>query len=329
MPIDEIEQLRMTLIHQVLLQVLDGELTLAPLNDPTHILDIGTGTGEWAIKVAELYPDCEVVGTDIAAIAETSRVPMNVFFEIEDAEDWDREPDMYDMIHFRCMEGAFSDWTFMYDSAFYSLKPGGWIEAAGFDLASGLGTFYSQFAEDSPVHALARDLAIASDKVGRQIGTSHLEPRLFMDCGYADVRVTEYVVPITVADKSVGKIWLIACLDAMEAMCLRLLTEQMGWDADECKAACETAARELANIAKDPVKSKDLVMKLQIVVARKPFDAPLSLRTGDTRSPSAEPMKEDASQITEHGACHEASSSSQTGLVSAETGPDAALTSAP
>jgi len=127
MPNDDIEQWRMAIQHQVFMHVLDGEVTLAPIQNPDHILDVGTGTGDWAIKMAELQPQCEVVGTDIAAIAETKSVPMNVFFEIEDAEDWDRHPDMYDLIHFRLMEGAFRNWSFVYDNTFFSLKPGGWI----------------------------------------------------------------------------------------------------------------------------------------------------------------------------------------------------------
>ncbi|KAH6890403.1 S-adenosyl-L-methionine-dependent methyltransferase [Thelonectria olida] len=270
MPNDEIEQLRLSLQHQVFVHVLDGDLSLAPIQDPTHILDIGTGTGEWAIKMAELHPRCEVVGTDISAMAETRGVPMNVFFEIEDAEDWDRLPDMYDLIHFRGMEGAFQNWRFMYDNAFYSLKPGGWLEVQDFDSAEGFLKFVDQFPADSPMRSLNEDLMEAATKSGRPRGTAHLDPRLFMEAGFVDVRVTEYVIPITVAEKSAGKIWLISCLDALEASCLRLLTEQMGWDPEKCKAACEHAAREMANLAKNPEKSKGLQIKMRVIIGRKP-----------------------------------------------------------
>src|SRR5688572_17952668 len=98
MPNDDMEQLRLALLHRVYLHVLNHELTTVHLDSPEHILDIGTGTGEWAIRIAELFPHCEVVGTDISATAETQGVPMNVFFEIEDAEDWERLPDLYDLI---------------------------------------------------------------------------------------------------------------------------------------------------------------------------------------------------------------------------------------
>ena len=39
--------------NEIMLQLLDGKLTKAPLSEPKQILDIGTGTGIWAISMAE------------------------------------------------------------------------------------------------------------------------------------------------------------------------------------------------------------------------------------------------------------------------------------
>jgi ubiquinone/menaquinone biosynthesis C-methylase UbiE len=36
--------------------VMGGQVCFAPLIDPQQILDIGTGTGIWAIDAAEEYP---------------------------------------------------------------------------------------------------------------------------------------------------------------------------------------------------------------------------------------------------------------------------------
>ena len=46
----------------------DAHLHLAPLENPRRILDIGTGTGIWAIQMADDYPDCTVIGTDLSPV---------------------------------------------------------------------------------------------------------------------------------------------------------------------------------------------------------------------------------------------------------------------
>lgn len=43
-----------------------GQLHLAPLNSPQKILDLGTGTGLWAMDAADKYPSAEVIGTDLS-----------------------------------------------------------------------------------------------------------------------------------------------------------------------------------------------------------------------------------------------------------------------
>lgn len=65
MPTDEIEQDRLDLHHELLRQLLDGKLHFAPVEEPENILDVGTGTGIWAIEAADQYPKAEVVGTDL------------------------------------------------------------------------------------------------------------------------------------------------------------------------------------------------------------------------------------------------------------------------
>jgi methylase of polypeptide subunit release factors len=65
MPTDEIEQDRLDLGHEMSLVALNGELHLAPLKNPQRILDVGTGTGIWAIDMADKYPSAEVIGTDL------------------------------------------------------------------------------------------------------------------------------------------------------------------------------------------------------------------------------------------------------------------------
>ncbi|GAP86434.1 putative methyltransferase domain-containing protein [Rosellinia necatrix] len=270
MPNDEDEQVRLQLLNQVYLKVFDGELTTVPLESPTQILDVGTGVGEWAIDMAERYPDCEVTGTDISNIFER-RVPQNVYWEIDDAElEWERAPDFYDLVHLRDLTGAFSDWDAIYQSAFRCLKPGGWVEVLDFDDKKGLHDLFAYFDTDSRLYELARDLQEASILSGRSRGVGHLEPRLLVNAGYVDVNITEYSIPLKTQDGSTGKFWLLSCLNGMEPTCLRLLTKYKNWDAEEVRSICESVGSELVALAHDPQRAKTFVVKLRVLTGRKP-----------------------------------------------------------
>lgn len=61
------EQDRLDLHHEIFLQLVE-DLHKAPIKDPKRILDIGTGTGIWAVDMADRYPAAEVIGTDLRCV---------------------------------------------------------------------------------------------------------------------------------------------------------------------------------------------------------------------------------------------------------------------
>jgi tRNA G46 methylase TrmB len=55
--------------HHKYLLLLDGKLLLAPVTKNIEtVLDIGTGTGIWAIDFADEFPETNIIGTDLSPI---------------------------------------------------------------------------------------------------------------------------------------------------------------------------------------------------------------------------------------------------------------------
>lgn len=271
MPNDEEEQDRLRIVHQVYLNVFNLELTTVPLHDPQVILDVGTGTGEWAIGMSERFPNCEVIGMDISPIQSTS-VPHNCNFEVDDAElEWERPEDSIDLVHMRTMAGAFSDWSYVYQQAFKCIKPGGWIELVDFYDHRGPDNFYSKFPPDSIMHQFALDMEEAERRSGRRRGVHHLDPQLLIDAGFVDTQVTEHAIPLDPSTSPLGKLWLVACRAGLEAGTLRPLTKYMGWDPERVREVCHIIGQQLISMALKPETSKGFDVRLRVLVARKPM----------------------------------------------------------
>jgi trans-aconitate methyltransferase len=110
--------------------MLNGELFRAPISkNVQRVLDVGTGTGIWAIDFADEFPSAQVIGNDLSPI-QPSFVPPNCSFEIDDCESaWPyRQGQGFDFIHMRSMAGSITDWPRLFRQAFEHMNPGGWIE---------------------------------------------------------------------------------------------------------------------------------------------------------------------------------------------------------
>lgn len=64
LPKDNQEIARLDFQHYMLRYALRGNY-LAPLSNPLSILDVGCGTGRWAMEMAALFPQANVVGVDL------------------------------------------------------------------------------------------------------------------------------------------------------------------------------------------------------------------------------------------------------------------------
>ncbi|KAG9047670.1 hypothetical protein FS837_001746 [Tulasnella sp. UAMH 9824] len=140
LPTDSGEHSRLDLQHEAVRLMLGGELyqtpelvkaSLSPQeNAKRRILDVGTGSGKWAIKMAEEFPHADILGIDLAEpdilSDSTRRVPPNCSFKVVDAnKDMGEIDSGYDLVHVRCVEPGIDDSDlFFYDVA-RVLRPGG------------------------------------------------------------------------------------------------------------------------------------------------------------------------------------------------------------
>ncbi|KAK4165252.1 S-adenosyl-L-methionine-dependent methyltransferase [Cladorrhinum sp. PSN259] len=128
MPNDDEEYKREALRHAMLKELLQGKLFLAPIGShPQKILDLGTGFGEWAIEVGELFPGAKVTGLDLSPI-QPVWVPPNVEFIVDDIEDEWVHDNNWDFAHFRVVNILLKDNDRVLTKVLENLKPGGWVE---------------------------------------------------------------------------------------------------------------------------------------------------------------------------------------------------------
>lgn len=64
LPNDETEQDRLDMQHHSFLLIFGGELYRAPLTRIERVLDVGCGTGLWAMDFGDLHPKATVIATD-------------------------------------------------------------------------------------------------------------------------------------------------------------------------------------------------------------------------------------------------------------------------
>lgn len=117
-PNDEAEQDREDMKHACV-KMLCQRLHFAPIDEQAvqNILDIGTGTGIWAIEMGDQFPSANVLGIDLSPI-QPDWVPSNVHFVVDDAEsEWLYPENHFDYVHSRHTVMAIKDWPKLYQQA--------------------------------------------------------------------------------------------------------------------------------------------------------------------------------------------------------------------
>jgi ubiquinone/menaquinone biosynthesis C-methylase UbiE len=132
------EAQRLNLQHYALKHDLQGNF-LAPLQNPTTVLDVGCGTGRWVMEMAVQFPAANVVGLDLVPPAPAvslgrgiTIVPSNARFVTGDILQGLPFPDAtFDFTYMRLMYNALpaQSWSFVVGELIRVTRPGGWVES--------------------------------------------------------------------------------------------------------------------------------------------------------------------------------------------------------
>ncbi|KAI8267005.1 Secondary metabolism regulator laeA [Colletotrichum sp. SAR11_239] len=248
LPNDEQEQGRLDLQHAIALRILDGNLGLAPVDKPHRVLDIGTGTGIWAIEFADQNPESEVLGSDLSPI-QPEYVPANCRFEIDDAEDEWMYGQKFDYVHGRYMCTSIFDFPKLFGQIYDSLNPGGWVEfqETVIDFRAVDGTL-----EGTALRRWNDHLLEGIRRAGRDALSPFGFAAKMTAAGFTNVQQRKFAVPSTPwargrNQKILGAMQMTNNLEGVQGITMKIFTRVLGWTREEAELLLVDVRRDMAD----------------------------------------------------------------------------------
>ncbi|KAI1343219.1 S-adenosyl-L-methionine-dependent methyltransferase [Xylariaceae sp. FL0016] len=247
-PNDDVEQQREDMKH-AMVKMLTQKLHFAPIGDnPQQILDIGTGTGIYAIEMGDTYPSATVLGIDLSPI-QPDWVPPNVKFMVDDVESpWLHPRNHFDYIHSRHTVMAIKDWDRLLRRAYEHLRPGGWIELQ--EIHHYPKSSNNTMAPNHPVAVYWRLINEGLNALGINFKFTS-EGRIaevLRQAGYVNVTEQVFHVPIGTWPKNkklknVGLYWKTILLDGAQAIALGPMTRGLRWRREQVETFLATVRK--------------------------------------------------------------------------------------
>ncbi|KAL1962533.1 hypothetical protein VTN77DRAFT_9408 [Rasamsonia byssochlamydoides] len=252
-PCDEQEQDRLDIFHKVITEARVGnELIRAPLYPNSRVLDLGCGTGIWAIDVANQFPNAFVLGVDLSPI-QPKNIPKNCDFYAP----WDYEcpwtslgENYWDLIHLQMGAGSVASWPSLYRRIFDNLRPGGWFEQVEIDFEPRCD---DRSLENTNLMRWYQSLRRATEQAMRPIAHNYRETidRL-KAAGFVDVQHQMVGLPLNPwhrdeHERTVGRWYNLAISESVETLSLGPLHRIFGWSLEQIKGLAASVKLEAFN----------------------------------------------------------------------------------
>ena len=195
------------------------------------------------------------------------QVPPNCSFLVDDAEKPWEDSKTYNIIHLRYMEGAFTNWPWIFEQAMTYLDPGGILEVEGIDFRP-----YAQQGEvPEVIQTWITELYDLTRKRGTPIDVTGSYEAWITATGFEHVRKHEFVQPLgpwakDKKQREIGDLNLAATLDGIEAYSMVPFVEDGGWSVEEATVLI-ASVRHAYQVN---WRTNQLHTKVVVVTGRKP-----------------------------------------------------------
>ena len=236
-PNDDSEQDREDMKHAMVVNLCQ-RLHFAPIDRGAalNILDIGTGTGIWAIEMGDLYASANILGVDLSPI-QPEWVPPNVKFMVDDVESpWLRPKDHFDYIHARHTVVAIRNWPLLMQRAMEHLKPGGWFELQ--EIHHMPHCHDGSMPEGHKVTEYWATIMGAIGRLGVNFNVTLFLADMMAEAGFVNITTRVFHVPIGVWPrnkvlKTVGLYWKTILVMGLYPIAIGPLTRGLGWTQEQ------------------------------------------------------------------------------------------------